>query len=111
MGGGGGREHLMDCSCWRWRSSSESAAAKGEAAPSLMGVVGADRFRCSECSSSMVCARTGAALSSWHTPFTCCFVFPCVSIRASPFGAAISAAGIVREQPASNKGETQRRER
>uniref|UniRef100_A0A0A9B9Y8 Uncharacterized protein n=1 Tax=Arundo donax TaxID=35708 RepID=A0A0A9B9Y8_ARUDO len=86
---------LMDLSCCFWRSSSESAAAKAEAAPSLMGVVGAERFRWRECSSSMVCARTGAALSSWHTPLSC-FFFPLfVSIRASPFGVAILRFAVI----------------
>jgi hypothetical protein len=85
LGGG----HLMDWSCCFWRCSSVSAAAKAEAAPSLMGVVGADLFFCRECSSSMFCARTGAELSSWHTPLSC-FFFPLVSIRANPLEVAIS---------------------
>ncbi|KAG6503214.1 hypothetical protein ZIOFF_035525 [Zingiber officinale] len=68
-----------------WRSSSEmvAKAALPCCAPSLMGVVGADLFFCRECSSSMVFAFTGGALSSWQIPFSG-FSLPCVWIFGSP---------------------------
>ncbi|KAG6506613.1 hypothetical protein ZIOFF_031940 [Zingiber officinale] len=68
-----------------WRSSSEmvAKAALPCCAPSLMGVVGADLFFCRECSSSMVFAFTGGALSSWQIPFSS-FSLPCVWIFGSP---------------------------
>lgn len=71
----------MDWSCCLWRSSSE-AAMKACCCVWWMGVVGKDRrFFCKEWSSLMVCAFTGAALSSWQIPWPP----PWVRIFVSPF--------------------------